>query len=81
LPACHDPFFADTPVISCGIIEDPRELRELGPHFTGVRSEPKPEETLNVALHLLPQTKRVVVVGGMGEFDRQMGGYRQTGLS
>ena len=67
----HDPFFADTPVISCGIIEDPRELRKLGPDFTGVRSEPKPEETLNVALHLLPQTKRVVVVGGMGEFDRQ----------
>jgi len=42
----HDPFFADTPVISCGIIEAPGRYEKLGPHFTGVRSEPKPEETL-----------------------------------
>lgn len=67
----HDRFFADTPVIFCGIIEDPREMLKPDPHFTGVRSEPNPGETLNAALHLLPQTKRVVVVGGVGEFDRR----------
>jgi len=76
----HDPFFADTPVVSCGIIEDPRELPKLDLHFTGVRSEPKPEETLNVALHLLPQTKRVVVVGGMGEFDRRVEAIAKQGF-
>ena len=67
----HERFFPDTPVIFCGIVEAPRELPGPDPHFTGVRSEPKPEETLKAALHLLPETKRVVVVGGMGEFDRR----------
>ena len=50
IAGAHDPIFADTPVVFCGIIEDPRELPKLDPHFTGVRSEPKPEETQNVAL-------------------------------
>lgn len=67
----HERVFPDTPVIFCGIVEAPRELPGPDPHFTGVRSEPKPEETLNAALRLLPETKRVVVVGGMGEFDRR----------
>jgi hypothetical protein len=38
-------------------------------HFTGVLGRLKPEETLNVALRLLPGTKHVVVTGGMGKFD------------
>jgi PAS domain S-box-containing protein len=38
-------------------------------HFTGVVGRLRPEETLNAALHLLPDTKHVVVVGGMGKFD------------
>ena len=80
IAGAHDPIFADTPVIFCGIIEDPRELPKLDPHFTGVRSEPKPEETLNVALHLLPQTKHVVVVGGMGEFDRRVEAIAKQGF-
>lgn len=71
IASVHDRFFGDTPVIFCGIVEDPRELLRPDPHFTGVRSEPNPEETLNAVLRLLPETKRVVVVGGMGEFDRR----------
>jgi hypothetical protein len=37
--------------------------------FTGVLAQLHPEETLNAALHLLPSTKHVVVVGGVGKFD------------
>jgi len=38
-------------------------------HFTGVLGRLQPEETLNLALRLLPGTKHVVVTGGMGKFD------------
>ena len=37
--------------------------------FTGVLAQLHPQGTLNVALHLLPGTKHVVVVGGVGKFD------------
>jgi PAS domain S-box-containing protein len=37
--------------------------------FTGVLAQLRPEGTLNAALHLLPNTKHVVVVGGVGKFD------------
>jgi PAS domain S-box-containing protein len=67
----HDTFFSDVPVIFCGIIEDIQDVLKPNPHFTGVRSEPNPAETLNAALHLLPNTRHVVVVGGRGEFDRR----------
>jgi PAS domain S-box-containing protein len=66
----HEKFFPDTAVIFCGIVEDIGDLLKPDLHFTGVRGEPRPEATLNAALHLLPNTKHVVVVGGMGEFDR-----------
>ena len=66
----HERFFPDTPVIFCGIVEDIRDLIKPDLHFTGVRGEPRPDATLNAALHLLPNTKHVVVVGGTGDFDR-----------
>jgi PAS domain S-box-containing protein len=61
--------FQGTPVVFCttwgGV---PDELRH-GMPFTGVLAQLRPEGTLNVALHLLPKTKHVVVVGGVGKFD------------
>jgi signal transduction histidine kinase len=39
-------------------------------HFVGVRSIAQPEKTLLAALKLQPKTKRVVVTGGIGAFDR-----------
>ena len=67
----HDRFFPATPVVFCGIIEDTRSQLKPDLPFTGVRGDVKPAETLEAALHLLPGTKHVVVVGGMGQFDRQ----------
>ena len=47
-------------------------LDQLKPdsHFTGVWGVAQPEMTLLAALHLQPDTKHVVVVGGIGAFDR-----------
>jgi len=61
--------FQGTPIIFCTIWSGiPDELRH-GIPFTGVVAQLHPEGTLNVALHLLPSTKHVVVVGGVGKFD------------
>ncbi len=61
--------FEGTPIIFCGIWGGvPDQLRH-GIPFTGVLAQLHPEETLNTALHLLPGTKHVVVVGGVGKFD------------
>ena len=61
--------FQGTPIIFCAIWGGiPDQLRH-GVPFTGVLAQLHPEGTLDVALHLLPSTKRVVVVGGVGKFD------------
>ena len=61
--------FQGTPIIFCAILgEIPDQLRH-GVPFTGVLAQLHPEGTLNAALHLLPSTKHVVVVGGAGKFD------------
>ena len=65
----NEKFLRDTPIIFCAILGEIPD--RLGPdmHFTGVLGRLQPEETLNVALRLLPSTKHVVVTGGMGKFD------------
>jgi len=61
----------DTPIVFCAVLgELPQQLR-YGTHFTGVLGRLHPEETLHVALHLLPGIKHVVVTGGMGKFDER----------
>jgi len=61
--------FQGTPIVFCAIWSGiPGQLRRDMP-FTGVLAQLRPEGTLNVALHLLPNTKHVVVVGGVGKFD------------
>jgi PAS domain S-box-containing protein len=64
----HDSFLRNIPIIFCTILG---EIPEAKPDMllTGVLGKLRPEETLNAALHLLPHTKHVVVVGGMGKFD------------
>jgi PAS domain S-box-containing protein len=65
----HENFLRDTPVVFCAILgEIPDRLRSEM-QVTGVLGSVQPEETLDVALRLLPRTKHVVVTGGTGEFD------------
>ena len=61
--------FQDVPIIFCAIWGGiPNELRHSLP-VTGVLAQLHPEGTLDAALHMLPSTKHVVVVGGAGKFD------------
>ena len=63
--------FQGTPVVFCGIWGGiPDEVGQSMPSFTGVLAQLHPEGTLNAALQLLPKTKHVVVVGGVGQFDK-----------
>ncbi len=61
--------FQGTPIIFCTIWGGIPDLLRDGMPFTGVLAQLRPEGTLNAALHLLPSTKHVVVVGGVGSFD------------
>ena len=65
----HEPFVRDTPIIFCTVLEEIPDRTGPNMHFTGVLGRLHPEETLNAALRLLPGTKHVAVVGGMGPFD------------
>ena len=61
--------FQGSPIIFCAIWGGIPDQLAYGAPFTGVLAQLHPEETLNAALRLLPRTKRVVVVGGVGKFD------------
>jgi len=63
-----DTSLRDVPVVFCGILGE-IPLKRLDMPVTGVLARLRPGDTLNTALHLLPTTKHVVVVGGAGKFD------------
>jgi PAS domain S-box-containing protein len=65
----HERFIRETPIIFCTVLGDIPDQLKSGLHVTGVLGRLQPEETFKAALHLLPGTKHVVVVGGMGKFD------------
>ena len=56
-------------IIFCAIWGEFQTSQGAAFHFTGVLAQLHPEGTLNAALRLLPSTKHVVVVGGVGKFD------------
>jgi PAS domain S-box-containing protein len=62
-------FLRDTPVVFCTILGEIPEGLTPDVHFTGVLGRVQPAATLNEALRLLPDTKHVVVTGGLGKFD------------
>jgi signal transduction histidine kinase len=68
----HQKSFPNIPIVFCGSTQE--MLDELKPdsHFTGVWGVAQPEKTLLAALRLQPDTKFVVVVGGVGAFDRSV---------
>ncbi len=61
--------FQGIPIIFCAIWGGIPDQLMHGVPFSGVLAQLHPEGTLKAALHLLPSTKRVVVVGGVGKFD------------
>ena len=66
----HEKFFSGVPVVFC--LPNKADGRPpIHPDFTGVEGDIAPVATLEAALRLKPDTKQVVVVGGMAPFDRQ----------
>jgi signal transduction histidine kinase len=65
----REAFLSDIPVVFCAIEGELPDQVKAEKHFTGVLGRLRPEETLEVALRLLPGTQHVVVVGGVGKFD------------
>jgi PAS domain S-box-containing protein len=65
----HQRFFRGIPVVFCL----PNRLPGYSitdPDFTGIESDIAPGLTLAAALHLVPGTKHVVVLGGTAPYDR-----------
>ena len=69
LAELDDGALRDTPVVFCAILGEIPDRSGSEMPSTGVLGGLRPEETLNIALRLLPRTKHVVVTGGMGKFD------------
>ncbi len=66
----HAPdLFPDVPVVICGSFLDQASNPKLNARFTGTWVKLEPEKTLELALHLFPDTRHVFVVGGSSEFD------------
>jgi signal transduction histidine kinase/ABC-type uncharacterized transport system substrate-binding protein len=68
----HERSFPNTPIVFCGTPEGMFDHSKPDSHFTGVWGMVQPEKTLIAALQLQPGTKHVVVVGGVGKFDRSL---------
>ncbi len=72
LAQSHKVSFPDTPIVFCGSTEEMVGQLNLDSDFTGVWEMAQPEKTLIAALHLQPGTRHVVVVGGVGAYDRYL---------
>jgi PAS domain S-box-containing protein len=68
----HDKYFHDVPVVIAGSFQQPPNNLRRDSQFTGTWLLPDPAKTLDVALQLQPEVKRVIVVNGASPFDRQV---------
>lgn len=68
----HQKSFPNIPIVFCGGTKEMLDPLKPDSYFTGVWGAAQPEKTLIAALHLQPDTKHVVVVGGVGAFDRSL---------
>ncbi|KKL09347.1 hypothetical protein LCGC14_2566760, partial [marine sediment metagenome] len=65
-----DELSPGTPIVFCAIGKQQVENLSLGPNVTGFTAEVNMKKTLDLALKLQPDTRRVVVVGGASRTDR-----------
>jgi PAS domain S-box-containing protein len=70
----HELFAPGTPIVFWGSTEESAEPPRLDSDFTGVWGVARPDKTLEAALQLQPNTKHVVVVGGVAPYDRHLEG-------
>ncbi len=72
LVEAHKTKFPGVPIVFCGSTKEMLDQLKLDSSFTGVWGVAEPEKTLIAALRLQPSTKHVVVVGGVGAYDREL---------
>ena len=61
-----------TPIVFCGVTRKEIESRKLGPNVTGVMVKRDFKGSLEVALRLHPDTRRVVYIAGTSDFDKML---------
>jgi PAS domain S-box-containing protein len=76
----HEQFFPDVPIVFCGSAAEFVDNLKLDSQFTGVWETFNIAKTLEVALELQPNTKRVIVVGGVSSYDRYVEAMVREGL-
>jgi PAS domain S-box-containing protein len=66
-------LFPGTPIVFCGIDKREIEGRNLGPNVTGVLVKRAFKPTLELALRLQPDVRRVVFIKGTSDFSKYWG--------
>ena len=74
-------LFRDVPIVICGSSSDQASNPKLDARFTGTWVKLEPEQTLELALHLFPDTRQVFVVGGSSDFDKVVMSLTKKALS
>jgi PAS domain S-box-containing protein len=65
-------LFPQTPIVIAGLTEEDFQADQLGPFVMGLVQRTDPRTTLDLMLRLQPEIRRIVVVGGTAEVDRQL---------
>ena len=71
-------IFPETPIVFCGLDRGQLGTRSLTPNTFGVLIKREFAPTLELALHLHPETERVVVVSGTSDFDQELLAHAQN---
>jgi signal transduction histidine kinase/ABC-type uncharacterized transport system substrate-binding protein len=74
-------LFREVPIIICGSTSDQASNAKFDSRFTGTWVKLEPEKTLELALHLFPETRHVFVVGGSSDFDKVVMSLTKKALS
>ena len=65
-------LFPGVPVVVAGFTEEEISVSQLGPNLSGVAQRVDPRGTIELILRLQPDTRRIVVIGGVAEVDRHV---------
>jgi PAS domain S-box-containing protein len=65
-------MFPGTPIIVAGFTEEEVRTDQFGPLVSGIAQRVDPRANLELILRLQPETRRIVVIGGTAEVDRNV---------
>ena len=65
-------LFPGTPIVVAGLTEEEFHPKQFGNLVSGIAQRVDPRGTLDLILRLQPDTRRVVVIGGTAEVDREV---------